>query len=200
LPDFALERGPESEWGSEPGLAESLQSFCQREGFQFNLVSLPEPHAFSRLAWLSMSRMLDKDNRQPAGVLIEMFSQFDPSLALDSGLLPLWLVFNTWDSLEFLKNMLPSIPEHKPIFFSPLATFTLTPDLVPWAEWEKCYQGKDWTNIGARSNHYPADTLALLDWKKPLRAWVSKNISPVRSRLMASELVELSRTLNTSLQ
>jgi hypothetical protein len=140
--------------------------------------------------------MLAKENRQPAGVLIEMFSQFDPSLALGGGLLPLWLVFNTWDSLQFLQEMLSDFPEDEPIFFSPLATFTLTPDIVPWAEWEKCLQGKKWTNIGARASHYPADTLALLDWKKELRTWVSKNNAYVRSRLTASELVELSTPLH----
>ena len=196
LPDFPLERGPESEWGSEPGLAEALQAFCQREGFKLVRISLPEPHDFSRLAWLAMQRLLEKEGRHPAGALIEMFSQFDPSLALQSGLLPLWLVFNTWDSLKFLQEMLPNFPENKPIFFSPLATFTLTPDIVPWAEWEKCFQGKNWTKIGARPSHYPADTLALLDWKQPLRSWVSKNKSPVQSRLAASELAELSNALH----
>src|SRR5450759_2841716 len=29
-----LEQGPESEWGSEPGLVEALESFCRREGFR----------------------------------------------------------------------------------------------------------------------------------------------------------------------
>ena len=191
LPDFPLEKGAESEWGSELGLADSLQAFCKRDGFEFVSIALPEPHDFSRLAWLSMQRILEKEGRQPAGALIEMFSQFDPTLALQSGLLPLWLVYNTWDSLKFLQDMLPNFPELKPIFFSPLATFTLTPDIVPWAEWEKCLQGRLWTNIGTRPSHYPADTLALLDWKKPLRKWVSQNTSPVQSRLVASELTGL---------
>jgi hypothetical protein len=192
LPDFPLEEGPESEWGSEPGLAEALQEFCDREGYKFVKISLPEPHAFSRLAWLSMQHMLEKDNRQPSGVMIEMFSQFDPTMALQSGLLPLWLIFNTWDSLKCLQEMLPTFPQGKPVFFSPLATFTQTPDIVPWVEWEKCLQGKDWTNIGARSSHYPADALALLEWKNALSAWVSSHSSPVKSRLAAGELAELS--------
>ena len=51
LPDFPLEKGPESEWGSEAGLAEALRAFCLREGYQYVQISLPEPHSFSRLAW-----------------------------------------------------------------------------------------------------------------------------------------------------
>jgi hypothetical protein len=196
LPGFPLEEGPESEWGSEPGLVEALQTFCDREGYKFVRISLPEPHAYSKLAWLSMQRMLEQDGRQPSGAIIEMFSQFDPSQALQSGLLPLWLVFNTWDSLRFLQEMLPAFPEGKPVFFSPLATFTQTPDIVPWTEWENCLQGKDWTNIGARSSHYPADALALIEWQKPLSAWVSRNGTPVKSRLDASELAELSLSVS----
>jgi hypothetical protein len=162
------------------------------EGFEFKLISLPEPHAFSRLAWLAMQRMLVKDDRQPAGAFVEMFSQFDPSLALQCGLLPLWLVFNTWDSLRFLAEMIPAFPQGKPVFFSPLATFTQTPDIVPWQEWELRLQSIDWTNTGARSSHYPADALALVDWKKPIRAWVAQQPSPVISRISADELAELS--------
>ncbi len=67
LPGFPLEEGPESEWGSEAGMAEAVKAFCAAEGYEFKLISLPEPHAFSRLAWLAMQRMLAKDDRQPAG-------------------------------------------------------------------------------------------------------------------------------------
>lgn len=35
LKNHLLERGPESEWGSEPGLAESLESFCKEEGYRY---------------------------------------------------------------------------------------------------------------------------------------------------------------------
>ena len=192
LPGFPIEEGPESEWGSEPGMADAVKAFCTAEGYDFKLISLPEPHAFSKLAWLAMQRMLEKDGRQPAGTFIEMFSQFDPSLALQSGLLPLWLVFNTWDSLRFLDEMIPAFPQGKPVFFSPLGTFTHTPDIVPWQVWEERLQGMDWTNTGARSSHYPADALALVDWKKPIRTWVSRQPSPVISRLRAGELAELS--------
>jgi hypothetical protein len=185
LQGYPLENGPESEWGSEPGLAEALEAFCRREGFRFLKISLPEPHD-----------LLEKDNRQPAGAVIEMFSQFDPSLAVAGGLLPLWLVFNTWDSLAFLQDMLPTFPQDEPIFFSPLATFTQTPDIVPWVDWEKSLQGRNWTNIGTRASHYPADALTLLDWKDKLRTWVSENYKPIQSRMTASELAGLSKLIS----
>ena len=183
LAGFPLERGPESEWGSEPGLGESLESFCTRESYRFVHIQLPVPHDFSRLAFESMQAILQREDRKASGVLIEMFSQFDPISCLNGGLIPLWLIFNTWDSLSFLKDVLPQFPEGKPVFFSPLSTFTLTPDLVPWREWERALNGLDCRNVGVRPDYYPSDPLTLIDWGQPLRRWVSEQGSPVITRI-----------------
>jgi len=191
LSDYPLERGPESEWGSEPGLVEALESFCIREGFRFVSIPLPQPNDFSRLAFSAASKLLEKEGRQPAGVSVEMFSQFDANAALQAGLLPLWLIFNTQDSLEYLKAMRPRFPAGKPVFFSPLATFSLTPDMVSWKDWDLALAGIQWTNIGARPSHYPADARALVKWANPLRQWVEKNRQPVTTRLEAPELLKL---------
>jgi hypothetical protein len=58
LTRYPLERGPESEWGSEPGFAESLERYCQREGFRFVRIPLPHPNDFSRLAFASAMKCL----------------------------------------------------------------------------------------------------------------------------------------------
>jgi hypothetical protein len=191
LPDFPLEEGPESEWGCEAGLGEALESFCQRQGFRFVRITLPEPHDYSRLAFNAIARLLEIEGRQPAGVLVEMFTQFDATAVRQSGLLPLWLIFNTLDSLAFLKSMRAQFPKDRPVFFSPLATFTQTPDLAPWQDWENALKGLDWRNIGTRSTHYPADALALTNWAEPLRAWVSQHYQPIQAHLKAEELLEL---------
>ena len=195
LSGYPLERGPESEWGSEPGLDQALESFCQQEGYRFIRISLPHPNDFSRLAFAATRTLLQNEGRQPAGVQIEMFSQFDANAAQQAGLLPLWLIFNTSDSLEYLKEMRTQFPEGKPIFFSPLATFSLPPDRVPWQEWETALQGLDWINIGTRPSHYPADARALVKWAEPLRKWVKEHQNPIVSHLDAGELLNLSRSL-----
>lgn len=191
LPGYPMESGPESEWGCEPGLGEALQAFCQQQGYRFVPISLPEPQHYSRLAFESVRHLLAKEGRQPAGTFIEMFSQYDVTAVMESGLLPLWLVFNTWDSLAFLKEMRIEFPPNKPVFFSPLSTFTTTPDLTPWKQWEQALEGLDWRNVGARQSHYPADVRALVDWQQPLREWVSANRQPIRSRLQAEEILTL---------
>ncbi len=191
LKDYPLERGPESEWGSEPGLDTALEAFCKREGYRFVRIPLPHPNDFSRLAFAAARRLLEKEGRQPAGVLVEMFSQFDANAARQAGLLPLWLIFNTHDSLEYLKEMRAQFPAGKPTFFSPLATFSVTPDLVPWKDWEAALADIEWANIGTRPSHYPADARALVKWVEPLRKWVEENRQPVTGRLEAEELQSL---------
>lgn len=191
LEGYPLERGPESEWGSEPGLAEALEKFCQLEGYRFVRIHLPHPNDFSRLAFAAAQSLLEKEKREPAGVLVEMFSQFDATAARQAGLLPLWLIFNTDDSLEYLKEMRAQFPAGRPVFFSPLSTFSLTPDLVPFEAWDAALAGSGWINIGARRSHYPSDARALVKWTEPLREWVAANRNPVRARLEADELQKL---------
>jgi hypothetical protein len=196
LPGYDLESGPESEWGCEAGLGEALQAFCQQEGYRFVPVSLPEPQHYSRLAFEAIRALLAKEGREPAGTFIEMFSQYDVSAVMNSGLLPLWLVFNTWDSLAFLKEMRAEFPQDKPVFFSPLSTFTSTPDLVPWDRWVQALEGLDWRNVGARRSHYPADARALVDWQQALHEWVSANGRPVESKLQAEQLLTLAEEIS----
>jgi hypothetical protein len=191
LTGFPLEVGPESEWGSEPGLGEALEEFCRKEGYEFVRIQLPGPFEYAKLAFSAISQLLKEEDREPSGVLIEMFSQFDSTAARRGGLLPLWLVFNTGDSLEFLREMRPEFPEGLPVFFSALSTFSLTPDIVPWSAWEHTLEGMNWYNIGSRPSHYPSDIHALLNWNKPLRQWVEKHGRPIQARLTAGQLQSL---------
>jgi hypothetical protein len=194
LSGFPLETGAESEWGCEPGLDAALEAFCQAEGYRFIRITLPKPHDFSRLAYKAIEHLIREEGRQPGGILIEMFSQFDASAVLKGSLLPVWLVFNTLDSLEFLKTMRSIFPSNRPAFFSPLSTFTKTADLTPWQEWENALAGLDWRIAGARPSHYPADARALVKWAEPLRAWVGSHKQPVRSHLSPEQLSEIAQS------
>lgn len=195
LSGYPIEEGSESEWGSEPGLEEDLRNFCHQKGYKFIKISLPQPHDFSTLAFRTINQLIHKTGQKPAGVLIEMFSQFDTYAVIAGGLLPLWLVFNTIDSLEYLKRMLPEFPIDKPIFFSPLATFTQTPDLVPWSDWEETLRDLPWRNIGTRPSHYPADPMTVINWTTPLREWITQNHKPIIGRMTGEEILELANEI-----
>jgi hypothetical protein len=195
LKDYHLERGPESEWGCEPGLAEAVESFCQQEGYRFIRISYSDPNDYSRLTFKMYEQMMKKGGQEPTGAVVEMFTQFDATTVLKGGLIPLWLIFNTQDSLEFLSEMTSQFPKRKPVFFSPLATFSITPDLVPQASWKKAFKDFKVINIGARDNHYPADTTALLDWARPLRRWVADHPQPITETLTPNEIIELTQSI-----
>jgi hypothetical protein len=196
LTRYPLERGPESEWGSEPGFAQSLERYCQREGFRFVRIPLPHPNDFSRLAFASAQKILSKEGVEPSGVLVECFSQFDSNSARMSGLLPLWLIFNTKDSARYLKEMSIRFPKDKPLFFSGLSTFSITPDMAGWQDWIDALSREDFINIGTRQSHYPSDTRALVQWQKPLQDWALKNKKPVTATLSAEELLLLAEGLH----
>ena len=191
LPDLPLERGPESEWGCEPGFGEALQAFCDRHGYPLLRIALPDPHDYSRLGYFARLSQLEASSLAPAGVQIETFSQYDPTAALKAGLLPLWLVFNTQASMNFLKAMRPHFPPGKPVFFSALATFSRTPDMVPFTGWQDALAGLDIQLSGARSSHYPADTRAVVDWAEPLRQWAADHPQPVPQPLPTEKLAAI---------
>jgi hypothetical protein len=165
---------PESEWGSEPGLGEALQSLADEEGFQFHMISGMDPHAFSVLAYHAHAKHYAIQGRPPQGVVVETFTQYDPGLTLRAGLLPLWLIFNTTDSLEFLRSQAAGFPEDLPIFFSALVTLSRTPDMVPWGQWIQALSSFDTRNIGARPHRYPEDLVSLWAWTERLRSQLNR--------------------------
>ena len=187
--------GFESEWGSAPEFVEDIEGFCQSEGFKIIRISFDNPHDFAKLAFFSQKMLLEKNEIEPRGLIIEMFSQYDLTAVREAGLLPLWLIFNTHDSLNFLKEMTRYFPKDIKIFFSPLATFSMTPDMVSYGEWEESLNSFQWDNIGCRSTHYPADARALISWAEPLRAWSKQNKVRLEKFLSGEDLSRISDSI-----
>ncbi len=191
LPGYPLERGPESEWGCEPGFGEDLEVFCQKHGFQFVKIRFDRPTDFSRLAFHSVRRTVEQSGHEPQGTLVETFTQYDATAVLKASLLPIWLIFNTKDSQRYLEQMIQEAPSNRPVFFSPLATFSLTPDMASWEDWELALRGRKWINIGARKSHYPGDKWALVNGMERLREWVQKHPRPITRLLTIEDVRDL---------
>jgi hypothetical protein len=128
-------------------------------------------------------------------VLVETFSQFDAGAVRRSGLLPFWLVFNTYDSLAVLRAVRSEFPPGLPVFFAALATFSLTPDMVPWEAWMSALEGLQVHPLGARPSHYPSDTWAVVNWQKPLHAWADAHPQPLPPSLSPETLARLAAAL-----
>lgn len=196
LADVPLEEGPESEWGSEPGLCQELEAFCRENGYRFKKIHFDDPNDFSRLAFNAAAYRLQKAGIEPQATLVEMFSQFSATAVETSPILPIWLIFPTHDSLSFLKEMLNHAPADKTLFFSGLSTFSITPDLVASEEWRQAMEKFQVVSIGTRWTHNPADTHALIDWQKPLREWCAERPMQKLPRLDLEEISRLAERIN----
>jgi hypothetical protein len=195
LPGTRFSERPESEWGSEPGLDAALQEYCHRQGYRFLRLHAGQPHDFSLLALRAHEELYRRGGVAPQGVVVEMFTQYDAQAALQGALLPLWLVFNTSDSLQFLKDNLSSLPPKIPLFFAGLVTFSRTPDMVPWEDWASAFQDREVMHVGARPPRYPEDITALWRGPRRLRAWVRANPRSVGARLAGEDLWRIAAEL-----
>jgi hypothetical protein len=155
---------PESEWGSVPGLDRELEEFAAAGGFEYKHLRFDHPHKFSRLAFEAHHELYSRAGVEPRGVLIEMFTQYAPWITIERGLLPVWLIFNTRDSLDFLRAIRSHFPEGIPAYLSALVTLSRTPDMVAWDDWAAALNDMTWFSIGARREKYPEDLLALGSW------------------------------------
>jgi hypothetical protein len=191
IPDVEPVWSVESEWGSEPGLDRALQVFASGNGYHFQRVNFAHPHDFSRLALDAHRLMHSNSGRKISGLLVETFTQYDPYLVLAAGLLPLWLVFNTVDSKDFLQKNLAEVSMDLPIYFSGLVTLSRTPDMVPWEDWAEIFEDREWINIGASPRRYPEDMVALYEWQDQLMKHIHVDLSSPLPHLDFSDFLQL---------
>jgi hypothetical protein len=176
LTDYELENAPESEWGSLPQFQEQVKRFAHDHDYQFRAIRGAHPEDYSSLtytAYLWESRLHD---RTPNGLLVECFTQINPTAALRADLLPLWMPFNTVDSLESFRRMLPYLPKALPVGLSLLPNFTQTPDMPSASQWADVAQRigpLHW--LGVQPEHYPMDAAAFINYVPDLKQWVQEN-------------------------
>ncbi|MFP3854978.1 MAG: hypothetical protein ACLFWD_11860 [Anaerolineales bacterium] len=185
---------PESEWGSEPSLGEALEQFAMESGYRYQALSLRVPHDYSLLAYLASRVLYDKQNRHPQGIFVGMFNQYDPGTILNRKLLPLWLVFNTEDSLAFLRKAAMQFQD-LPVYFSALVTYSRTPDMVPWEDWRAALVGLEWYSVGARPDRYPEDTISLWAWQDRLKGKTERMDEGGKESLEVNDLMMLAQQL-----
>ena len=188
----------ESEWGTPAGFREAVQRFAHDSSYAFHGLNGSNPEDFSALAYTAYLWEARLHERQPGGLLIECYSQINPTAALRSDLLPLWLPFNCSDSLLFLENMLDFVPEGLPVVLSMLSTFSSTPDMPDARAWQEAVArvGKvQW--IGPDPKRYPADLMARSDYLPQLQTWTRDRPGrPPQPRLRPEELLQMVRLLS----
>ncbi|HEC34710.1 MAG TPA: hypothetical protein ENI37_08380 [Chloroflexi bacterium] len=191
LPDMHLEVQAESEWGAVPPLREVVETFARAHGYRFLPLQADHPEWYARLALAVHRRLSEKEGREPAGALIEMFTQSNPVAPLVARLLPLWLPFNCADSLHFLREMRKALPDDRPVFFTPLSNFVQTFDTVGWGAYQEALAGLDLRVLGVRERLFPSDPAGLWQPARALARRCAGHPDPVRARLEAEELGRL---------
>jgi hypothetical protein len=191
LEGFPLEERPESEWGAEPPLREVVEHFARAHGYRFLPLEGDHPTWYARLALATHRRLSERGGREPAGVLIEMFTQSNPVAPLLARLLPLWLPFNCDDSLHFLREMRKALPDDRPVLFTPLSNFVQTFDTVGWGAYQEALAGLDLRVLGVRERLFPSDPAGLWRPAQELARWCAEHSDPVRVRLRVEELDRL---------
>ncbi len=198
LPGYDLVETSESEWGSLPQFREAVKDFVDASGYQFRAINGAHPEDFSALAYTAYLWESRLHERRPNGILVECFSQINPTAALRADLLPLWMPFNTQDSLDYFTRMSPYMPKNLPVGISLLANFTKTPDLPPALAWKEVGEKigpVHW--IGVHPKRYPMDIPAIFDYVPELQQWVQEHPGrEPRPHLSPEELLEMMKYLN----
>lgn len=173
LSEYPLVKTNESEWGSLPQFREAVKAFAHENGYQFRAISGAHPEDFSALAYTAYLWESRLHQRTPNGVLVECFTQINPTAVQRGDLLPLWMPFNTIDSLEYFERMVSYIPKVLPVGLSLLPNFTRTPDLPTAQDWLEVGErigSVQW--IGVNPERYPMDLEAIFDYVPQLQQWV----------------------------
>jgi len=106
LPEYELVERPESEWGTEPELKESVQAYCNEEGYELMCLERGHPAGFNILAAHAMHLKHTADKGKCGGYSINIFWGLCPTMVLRARLLSCWFTFTDRESLKISENQL----------------------------------------------------------------------------------------------
>ncbi len=193
---WPLAEYPESEWGSLPEFKMTVQDFARQGEFQFQVIHSAHPEDFSALAYTAYLWEADMRDQAPQGILIECFNQINPTAALRSRLLPLWLPFHTDDSLAFLARMAPYLPQDLPLLLSLVPTLHQSPDTPGAPAWEEiAAKAGAVTWLGIDPARYPLDINARTRYLPALQDWVRTHPATELPHMSPEDFLEMSAYL-----
>jgi len=144
LPEYELVRRPESEWGVEPELKESLLQYCKQKGFDLLYLEHSHPAGFNILAAHSMHLKHTTDGGKCGGYFINVFWALCPTLALRARLVSCWSTFTDEASLKILEQQLlrlskdfPDVPKKAILGYYWSHPGAKVLDIIPPSGWLK---------------------------------------------------------------
>jgi len=174
---------PEAEWGFDPALGEDVERFAAERGYRVRRISFEQPEDLSRLV-ADLYRDWYRRRGLPAErLLVESFILLEPWLALTTGSVPLWLVFNTEPSLAAIHRYLDSADPYDEIRMSLFSHGVESVGLPTIGQWRSVLQraGKIGSFLGVDEQAFPRDFATLVRYHQAL-ARGSASATPCRAR------------------
>jgi hypothetical protein len=161
---------PEAEWGFEPAMGEDVERLAADRGYRVRRIVFHQPEDLSPLV-ADLYRDWYRRCGIPAGrLLVESFILLEPWLALVTGSVPLWLVFNTEPSLAAIHRYLDAAGPFDEIRMSLFSHGVESVGLPTMDQWRSVLHraGKVGSFLGVDEQTFPRDFATLVRYHQAL--------------------------------
>jgi hypothetical protein len=181
-PPVADEMTMESEWGFEPRLNSDLYQTAHNAKAQIRRLSFNQPEDLSAFVADFYRDWLTKTGRPADRLLAESFMLLDPYLALRTGSVPFWLVFNAKPSAEVLHHFLDERPGFREIFISLFSNGVEAIGQATMDDWQSVLDRaiKRGDLLGVDRDKFPADLAAIVRYSKAMERLETVPAPPAR--------------------
>ena len=169
-PPIANEKTMESEWGFEPRLKADLYQMAHDRKAQVKRLSFNQPEELSAFVADFYRDWLTKAGKPADRLVAESFMLLDPYLALRTGSVPFWLVFNAKPSAEVLHRFLDERPGFREIFISLFPNGVEAIGQATMDDWQRILDRATERGdlLGVDRRKFPADLAALVRYSKAM--------------------------------
>ncbi|HVW82285.1 MAG TPA: hypothetical protein VHB69_15235 [Mycobacteriales bacterium] len=160
---------PEAEWGFEAALRADLDDLATTSGFRRADLEFPAPEAFSPVVADLYREWYASSGAPSRRLLAETFICVEPTWALATRTVPLWLTFGTQPSLEVLRGYLDARSgDFDEALVTLFAHGVRSAGYAPAREWLAATRAQRGRLVGVDASRWPADFAALARYSRDL--------------------------------
>ncbi|HEX3707854.1 MAG TPA: hypothetical protein VHV76_14605 [Mycobacteriales bacterium] len=176
---------PEAEWGYEQAMSEDIQAFADADGYRVVHLRFPTPEAPSALVADIYRDWYASEGFPLSRLLAETFICVEPSWALATRTVPLWLTFGTEPSLATLSGYLHDHPDINELLVTLFPHGVRSAGYAAAQRWRDAGRTRDITTTlaGVRPAQWPADFASLVNYERALSRAAPRGPFPAPIRL-----------------
>jgi hypothetical protein len=183
---------PEAEWGFEPALSEDVAAFADEHGYRVVELRFDHPDTPGSLVADVYREWFACTGEPSQRLLAETFICVEPTWALGTRTVPLWLSFGTEPALRHLENHLDRAgPEaYREVLVTLFAHGVRSAGYAPAPRWLEAVRQRslDAALAGVRADQWPADFATLVNYSRSLHRRMPT--SPGRTPTMPFDSIE----------